>query len=163
MARVGACITTRRDLQCASLAVLRLDNRVSGRHAPRSPARRPAWRQVATGNVVALGPVSLITDISSEMVTAVLPVYLVLGLHLSLAAYGVLDGVYTGATALLRLLGGYVADRFRRRKLVAGLGYGLSAVAKLGAAGRRRRRRRSVRSSRSTAPARACAPRRATR
>jgi len=85
-----------------------------------------------SGNVFALGTVSLVTDISSEMVTAVLPVYLVLGLHLSPVVYGVIDGTYTGATALLRLVGGYVADRARRRKFVAGLGYGLSAVAKLG-------------------------------
>ncbi|MGY0236285.1 MFS transporter [Longispora urticae] len=92
-----------------------------------APARR-----FVTGNVLALGLVSLVTDISAEMVTAVLPAYLVLGLHLSIAQYGVVDGLYTGATALTRLAGGYVADRFRLRKLVAGLGYGLSAVAKLG-------------------------------
>ncbi|SDY99526.1 Nitrate/nitrite transporter NarK [Amycolatopsis xylanica] len=85
-----------------------------------------------SGNVLALGTVSLVTDISSEMVTAILPVYLVLGLHLSPAAYGLVDGLYTGATAFLRLIGGYVADRVRRRKAVAGFGYGLSAVAKLG-------------------------------
>ena len=66
---------------------------------------------LVSGNVFALGAVSLITDISSEMVTAVLPVYLVLGLHLSPTVYGVVDGTYTGATALLRLVGGYVADR----------------------------------------------------
>src|SRR5437763_4248126 len=83
-------------------------------------------------NVFALGAVSLVTDVSSEMVTAVLPVYLVLGLHLSPAVYGVVDGTYTGATALLRLAGGYIADRVHRRKFIAGLGYGLSAVAKLG-------------------------------
>ncbi|MEU9117038.1 MFS transporter [Streptomyces sp. NPDC048483] len=89
-------------------------------------------------NVFALGAVSLVTDISAEMVTAVLPLYLVLGLHLSPMAYGAIDGVYTGATALLRIVGGYVADRVRNRKAVAGVGYALSAVAKLGllAAGR---------------------------
>ena len=89
-------------------------------------------RRVAVGNVVALGTVSLFTDISSEMVTAVLPAYLVLGLHLSLISYGVLDGLYTGATAFTRLIGGYLADRLSRRKLIAGLGYGLSAVSKVG-------------------------------
>ena len=57
--------------------------------------RRPGWRRVATGNVVGLGLVSLATDVSSEMVTAVLPAYLVLGLHLSFAQYGLLDGIYT--------------------------------------------------------------------
>jgi MFS family permease len=62
----------------------------------------------------------------------VLPIYLVLGLNLSPLAFGVLDGVHTGATAVLRVVGGFVADRFRRRKLVAGAGYALSAVAKLG-------------------------------
>ncbi|NRQ40236.1 MFS transporter [Nonomuraea sp. NN258] len=83
-------------------------------------------------NVVALGLVSLVTDISSEMVTAVLPLYLVGALGLSLVQFGVLDGLYFGVTALVRLAGGHAADRWRRRKLVAGLGYGISAACKLG-------------------------------
>jgi MFS family permease len=93
--------------------------------------RRRTWRLIGV-NVFALGAVSLVTDVSAEMVTAVLPVYLVLGLHLGPAAYGVVDGAYTGATAVLRLVGGYLADRTERRKAVAGAGYALSAVAKLG-------------------------------
>ncbi len=93
---------------------------------------REALRRIAVGNVLALGTVSLLTDISAEMVTAVLPAYLVLGLHLSLVQYGVLDGIYTGATAVTRLVGGYLADRWRRRKAVAGVGYALSALAKVG-------------------------------
>ncbi|MBB5960175.1 MFS family permease [Saccharothrix tamanrassetensis] len=93
--------------------------------------RTGSWRGLS-GNVFALGAVSLVTDVSSEMVTAVLPLYLVVGLQLSPAAYGVIDGVYTGATTLLRLVGGYLADRTTKRKAVAGFGYALSAVAKLG-------------------------------
>ncbi|KJK42240.1 MFS transporter [Lentzea aerocolonigenes] len=89
------------------------------------------WKGLS-GNVFALGTVSLITDVSSEMVAAVLPLYLVIGLQLSPAAYGLIDGVYTGATTVLRLAGGYLADRTNRRKAVAGFGYGISAVAKLG-------------------------------
>ncbi|WLS45253.1 MFS transporter [Micromonospora profundi] len=98
------------------------------------PGTGPRRRRFAlvSGNVVALGTVSLITDVSAEMVAAVLPLYLVLGLQLSPVAFGVLDGVHTGATALLRIVGGFAADRFRRRKLIAGVGYTLSAVAKLG-------------------------------
>ncbi|MFI1990417.1 MFS transporter [Actinoplanes sp. NPDC020271] len=84
------------------------------------------------GTVLALGAVSLITDVSSEMVSAILPLYLIAGLGLSPAVYGLVDGLYTGATALLRLVGGYVADRARRRKTVAGIGYGLSALMKFG-------------------------------
>ncbi|QKW17795.1 MFS transporter [Kitasatospora sp. NA04385] len=89
-------------------------------------------RRVLTGNVLALGLVSLVTDVSAEMVSSVLPAYLVLGLHLSVAQYGAVDGLYTGATALTRLVGGYAADRFRQRKAVAAVGYGLSALAKFG-------------------------------
>ncbi|MFC7714300.1 MFS transporter [Nonomuraea recticatena] len=83
-------------------------------------------------NVLALGMVSLVTDISSEMVTAVLPYYAVLVLGLSPLAYGLLDGLYFGVTAVVRLAAGHAADRWQRRKLVAGLGYALSAVCKLG-------------------------------
>jgi MFS family permease len=82
--------------------------------------------------VLALGTVSLLTDVSSEMVTAVLPVYLTLALGLSPLAFGLLDGIYQGVSVLVRLAGGYAADRFNRPKATAQLGYGLSAVCKLG-------------------------------
>jgi MFS family permease len=93
--------------------------------------RKPALKRVSA-NVVALGMVSLVTDVSSEMVTAVLPLYLVLGLGLNPLQFGLLDGLYAGATALVRVAGGHLADRWRRLKAVAGFGYGLSAVCKLG-------------------------------
>ena len=92
---------------------------------------KPTLRRVSA-NVVALGMVSLVTDISSEMVTAVLPLYLVLGLGLNPLQFGLLDGLYAGATAVVRVLGGHLADRWRRLKAVAGFGYGLSAICKLG-------------------------------
>jgi MFS family permease len=97
----------------------------------RSASAADRAKRVA-GNVLALGAVSMVTDVSSEMVAAILPLYLAIGLGLGPAVYGLVDGLYTGATALLRLVGGYVADRVRRRKLVAGVGYSLSAVAKIG-------------------------------
>ncbi|MFD6231234.1 MFS transporter [Streptomyces sp. NPDC060232] len=80
--------------------------------------------------VLALGAVSLITDISSEMVTAVLPLYLIAGLGLSPLGFGALDGLYNGVSALVQLTGGHLADRVRNHKLVAGIGYGLSALCK---------------------------------
>ncbi|WP_216214945.1 MFS transporter [Amycolatopsis aidingensis] len=83
------------------------------------------------GTVLALGLVSFVTDISAEMVTAVLPMYLMYGIGLGYLQLGLLDGLYTGASALLRLGGGYVADRFSRAKAVALTGYGLSALTKL--------------------------------
>ncbi|MFD6301030.1 MFS transporter, partial [Streptomyces sp. NPDC060235] len=81
--------------------------------------------------VLALGTVSLITDVSSEMVTAVLPLYLVAGLGLSPLGFGLLDGIYNGFSALVRLVGGHLADRGGgRHKWVAGAGYALSAACK---------------------------------
>ncbi|MFD7154285.1 MFS transporter [Kribbella sp. NPDC059898] len=94
------------------------------------PLRTPLRR--VPGNVVALGIVSLVTDVSAEMVTAILPLYLVFGLGLNPLQFGLLDGLYAGATAVLRLAGGHVADRWRRLKTVAGVGYALSAISKLG-------------------------------
>ncbi|MFD9629468.1 MFS transporter [Streptomyces violascens] len=99
--------------------------------APADAARVPSGRRSAIApTVFALGTVSLITDVSSEMVTAVLPLYLVTGLGLSPLGFGLLDGVYNGFSALVRLVGGHLADRGGRHKTVAVLGYGLSALCK---------------------------------
>ncbi|MFF3837195.1 MFS transporter [Streptomyces sp. NPDC001930] len=99
---------------------------------PDAPPAPSGVRRRVPGTVLALGTVSLVTDVSSEMVTAVLPLYLVLGLGLSPLQFGLLDGLSTGATALVRLLGGATADRGGRHKQVGGLGYALSACSRLG-------------------------------
>src|SRR3954470_15219490 len=102
----------------------------SARQTPEvSKAQRVRGR--LPGTVFALGAVSLLTDISAEMVTAFMPVYLLFTLQLGYAQFGMLDGLYTGATAVLRLVGGHVSDRLRRPKAVAAVGYGLSAVTKV--------------------------------
>ncbi|MGX1366140.1 MFS family permease [Streptomyces canus] len=103
-----------------------------GTEAAAAPDTRPGRRPAAVPpTVLALGAVSLITDVSSEMVTAVLPLYVVVGLGLSPLGFGLLDGINNGVGALVRLAGGHLADRGgRRHKAVAGLGYGLSALCK---------------------------------
>jgi MFS family permease len=80
--------------------------------------------------VVLLGLVSLFTDISSESLSAVLPLYLTAVLGLSPLAYGFVDGLYQGVSALVRILGGWLADRADRPKWVAFAGYALSAATK---------------------------------
>ena len=82
--------------------------------------------------VWALGFTSLLTDVSTEMVNSVLPLYLVLHRHMSPLQYGVIDGLYNGfAIAALSLGAGILADRWQRQKEVAGAGYALSAICKL--------------------------------
>src|SRR4051795_7674772 len=97
---------------------------------PRLWAGRAARLQVPR-NVVMLGLVSLLTDVSSEMVATVLPLYLVFSLGASPLVFGAIDGTYRGAAALVQVASGFASDRWRRPKEVAGLGYGLSAVGKV--------------------------------
>ena len=85
--------------------------------------------------MVLLGVVSLLTDVSSEATVAVLPLYLTAGLGISPLAYGLVDGLYQGATTLVRFLGGWLADRWDRPKPIAVAGYGLSTVAHLALVG----------------------------
>ena len=93
---------------------------------------RASARSVIPRTVWLLGLVSCFTDISSEMVSSILPVYLFVHLQLSAVQFGVIDGLYQGVTALARLASGVVADRWRQYKLVATLGYVLSAICKIG-------------------------------
>jgi MFS family permease len=74
----------------------------------------------------------MFTDVSSEAIAATLPLYVVFGLGLSPAAYGVVEAVYQVSSALVRLAGGFAADRMRRYKPAATLGYGMSAACKIG-------------------------------
>lgn len=96
----------------------------------RNKATRIAYK--ASPTVIALGIVSMLTDISSESVAAVLPVYITGALGLSMVAYGFLDGLNQGVSALVRISAGYAADRSNRPKHVAFAGYGLSMIARIG-------------------------------
>ena len=82
--------------------------------------------------MISLGVVSLLTDISSESVAAILPLYITGVLGLSTLAFGVVDGLYQGVSALVRIAGGYVSDRSDQPKWVAFTGYALSAAARVG-------------------------------
>jgi MFS family permease len=93
-------------------------------------SRAPAAPRVSR-TVVLLGLTSLITDVSAEMVVAVLPLYLVAVGGFTPLAFGLIDGLYQGATALIGLASGFLSDRRRRHKDVAATGYALSALCKL--------------------------------
>lgn len=94
--------------------------------------RRARWPTEVGKTVILLGLTSLFTDISSEMVSTVLPLYLVFHLSFTPFQLGVVDGLYQGVAALVRVLSGFSADRWKRHKEVAVLGYGLSAACKVG-------------------------------
>jgi MFS family permease len=93
---------------------------------------RAKTRPVIGPTVWLLGLVSCFTDISSEMVSSILPAYLFVHLQLTPIQYGLVDGLYQGVTAIARLGSGIIADKWRGYKVVAAIGYGLSAVCKVG-------------------------------
>jgi len=82
--------------------------------------------------VITLGIVSMLTDISSESVSAILPLYITGVIGLSTIAYGFLDGIYQGISAFVRIAAGWASDRGGQPKWVAFFGYGLSAIARVG-------------------------------
>jgi MFS family permease len=88
-------------------------------------------RSRVSRTVLLLGICSLLTDISSEMVATVLPLYLVTTLGFTPLQYGIVDGLYQGAAALVRFAGGYLGDLRRRHKGIASVGYGVSAFCKI--------------------------------
>jgi MFS family permease len=77
-----------------------------------------------------LGLVSLFMDMSSELIHAVLPVYLTAVLGLSVLAVGVIEGVAEATASMMKLASGALSDRFAARKPLVVLGYGLSALTK---------------------------------
>lgn len=93
---------------------------------------RPRGRRTVSSTVVAFGVVSMLTDISSESITAILPLYITGFLGMSTIAFGFLDGLYQGISAVVRVAGGYTSDRIGRPKWVAFTGYAIAAIARVG-------------------------------
>jgi len=80
--------------------------------------------------VIALGIVSLLTDVSSETIFAILPVYFVAVIGGSALGLGLMEGLADFASSSLDLASGYASDRTGKRKWIAVAGYSLSTLAK---------------------------------
>ncbi len=93
---------------------------------PEAPQRLGVPREV-----VLLGVVSFLTDVSSEAIFAVLPLFLTSVLGASTVLLGAMEGFSDFAASSLDMASGYLSDRLGKRKSLAVVGYGLSSVAKL--------------------------------
>lgn len=82
------------------------------------------------GTVWALGLVSLFMDLSSELVHALLPLYMTGVLGASMVAVGVVEGIAEATASAVKAFSGAISDRWRRRKPLVVLGYGLAALSK---------------------------------
>jgi len=78
-----------------------------------------------------LGFVSLLMDTSSELIHALLPLYMVDALGASVLVVGFIEGIAEAIALIVKVFSGYWSDVFRRRKPAVLLGYGLAAVSKL--------------------------------
>lgn len=78
-----------------------------------------------------LGLVSLLTDISSEMIYPLIPLYLVNTLGATPALVGIIEGIAESLASLLKVFSGHFSDRFQSRKPLAIFGYGFSGLSKL--------------------------------
>lgn len=88
---------------------------------PRPKIPRTVW---------ALGFVSLFMDISSEMIHALLPLFLTVGLGASVVVVGLIEGVAEATASIAKVFSGYLSDRIGRRKPLILVGYALGALSK---------------------------------
>jgi MFS family permease len=80
--------------------------------------------------VWALGFVSLLMDTSSEIIHALLPVYLVTALGASMVTVGFIEGIAEATASITKVFSGAISDWMGKRKLLAVIGYGLAALTK---------------------------------
>jgi MFS family permease len=90
-------------------------------------AGRPAVRQGIPAGVWILGFVSMLMDISSEMIHALLPIYMVTVLGTSALAVGIIEGIAEATASITKVFSGALSDWLGKRKALAALGYGLAA------------------------------------
>ena len=93
-------------------------------------AAPPAATPRLPAGIWVLGFVSLLMDISSEMIHALLPLFMVGTLGMGVALVGLLEGLAEATALILKVCSGVISDWFGRRKPLAVLGYGLGAATK---------------------------------
>ena len=88
-----------------------------------------SWKEIPR-SVWALGFVSMFMDISSEMIHALLPIYLVTVLGASMVTVGFIEGIAEATAMITKVFSGGISDWLGKRKLLAVIGYGLAAFTK---------------------------------
>ena len=93
-------------------------------------AATPKRRVPIPRTVWALGFVSMFMDISSEIIHALLPLFLTATLGVSVAMVGLIDGVAEATASITKVFSGYLSDRMGKRKPLILIGYGIGALSK---------------------------------
>lgn len=93
------------------------------------PSANPGRRSLPAG-IWALGFVSLLMDVSSEMIHALLPIYLVTALGATALMVGLIEGIAEATASVTKVFSGAISDWLGKRKLLAIIGYGVAALTK---------------------------------
>ena len=103
-----------------------------GGDADAPSAARPGWRAAIRGNVLAVGVVSLLSDLAAEMVNPILPLFLggLVGAGAAPVLLGVIEGLADATASLTKIASGRISDRLGRRKPLVVLGYILANAAR---------------------------------
>jgi len=100
------------------------DMKAEGNSSAPATTARPRW---LNRTVLGIGLASLFSDTSHETVTVLLPAFLA-SMGAAAGALGTIEGLADGFSTLAKLYGGWLADRVRRRKVIAAGGYGFMAL-----------------------------------
>jgi MFS family permease len=100
-------------------------------NAERDDMTRAAESRRVPAGVWTLGFVSLLMDTSSELIHALLPLYLVGSLGASVLLVGIIEGIAEAIALIVKVFSGFLSDLWRHRKPLVVVGYGLAAVSKL--------------------------------
>src|SRR2546423_943081 len=93
------------------------------------PLNRPRILGVSL-NVFWLGMASLLTDISTEMIYPLVPLFLMVVLGAGLTKVGIIEGIAESTASLVKIYSGRLVDKSRRSKMLAVSGYAISTVSK---------------------------------
>lgn len=93
-------------------------------------SERPSILRQIPRSVWALGFVSLLMDVSSELVHSLLPLFLVTTFGVSVFVVGLIEGAAQATALMLKVFSGIASDFLKKRKTLAVVGYGLAAAAK---------------------------------
>ncbi|MGH7475705.1 MAG: MFS transporter [Longimicrobiales bacterium] len=104
--------------------------RPHARGSPTAERRSRRLKHLLAGNVLWLSIISLLNDAASEMIYPLLPLFIVGTLGAGPAVLGLIEGVAETTSSLIKLLGGWLSDRFHRRKPLVVGGYGAAAIAR---------------------------------
>jgi len=103
--------------------------------AEKSPSKEAGKNDSGIGrNIYALGAVSFLTDVSSEMIFPLIPIFVTSVLGAGKEALGLIEGIADSVASLVEIFSGYFSDKLGKRKQFVAAGYGISSLVKVGIA-----------------------------